>query len=146
MHRMTDNVRCLIDAAEKKQRELNHTSGYAYKEVVRNKEDRKSLTATTCANCDKFHKAAGPIMPFDELGSPFSRRTRPASTCKHHQEQQQQHKDETAKQARLQLISRHRDQQQPRRASSPIDYWDPEFPDTEEIEAMRASNQAPVRP
>jgi hypothetical protein len=43
----------LINDAEKKQRELQNTTGYAYKEVVRNKEERKSMLATTCVNCDK---------------------------------------------------------------------------------------------
>ncbi|KAI8052945.1 hypothetical protein BDF22DRAFT_494877 [Syncephalis plumigaleata] len=153
------NATKLIDAAEKKQRELQNTTtpGYAYKEVVRNKEERKSMTATTCVNCDKFHKAAGPIMPFDELGSPFNKRKGHTSghECKHNQQQQsrqiedkdKEDEQQMANQARLQQISRHRDRHPPsrRRATSPIDYWDPEFPNTEEIEAMRAKNQTFVQ-
>jgi hypothetical protein len=98
----------------------------------------------------QFHKAAGPIMPLDELGSPFSKRKSQANghVCKYNQRIEIED-EQTANQARLQQISRHRDRHPPsssqRRASSPIDYWDPEFPSTEEIEAMRAKNQTPVQ-
>ncbi|KAI9593689.1 hypothetical protein BDF19DRAFT_447574 [Syncephalis fuscata] len=66
-------------------------------------------------------------MPFEELGSPFNKKDQPA--CKHQQ-------GSTARRARLQKVSRHRDQQSPP-PSSPPDYWDPTFPSTEEIEAQR---------
>ncbi|KAI0043312.1 hypothetical protein FA95DRAFT_409471 [Auriscalpium vulgare] len=107
----------------------NRGRAFQYDEVVRGKQHRHALGATSCDDCRDYYAAVGPLPP--RLHAP-AWRTPPSSPVHsrdrgHPEHGIRQHQKE---------ISRHRAQWP--RPPTPPGYWDIGFPDTQEATAINA--------
>lgn len=111
-------------------RDTNDGYKYAFHEVVRGREARKHLEAEDCSCCSKFYKLAGPV--------PSTRA--PVWGCPESEGQDKENKSEndihgTTKQQ----VSRHRTNW--RRSPTPPEFWNCDFPTTQELEREKKDNQ-----
>lgn len=125
----------------------NDGMAFEFDSVVRDKNERRKLAAGDCIACKEYYEAVG-VMP-KRAGAPLWRSPPPEGAspprprpCKHH------HKGDVAGpsdannddfadpgadlNAHKQAISRHRHKWAP--ASTPPDYWNIGFPDTQQVE------------
>ncbi|KAJ1309779.1 hypothetical protein OPQ81_006545 [Rhizoctonia solani] len=124
-----------------------HNEGipFAFDSVVRDKNERKKLTAGDCIACREYYEAVGamPARP----GAPLWRSPPPEGagpsrphSCKHKSGGEDPSElidadmDEGEMVTHKQAISRHRHKWVP--ASTPPDYWNIGFPDTQQVEEI----------
>ncbi|KAF6742803.1 DNA repair protein endonuclease SAE2/CtIP C-terminus-domain-containing protein [Ephemerocybe angulata] len=122
----------------------NGGKDYQFDEVVRGRDQRKQMNATTCECCDEYYKAVGPLP--SRLKAPLWRS--PSKTakkkCQHHRGDED-HSSPSASSSRdieshKKNISRHRYNWE--RAKTPPDYWNIGFPSTQEVGAINERAQA----
>ncbi|CAE6449063.1 unnamed protein product [Rhizoctonia solani] len=126
-----------------------HNEGMAFEfdSVVRDKNERKKLTAGDCIACKEYYEAVG-AMP-TRSGAPLWRSPPPEGagpssrphSCKHKgagggpsESVDVDMSEGTEVTTRKQAISRHRHKWVP--ASTPPDYWNIGFPDTQQVEEI----------
>ncbi|KAF8710498.1 DNA repair protein endonuclease SAE2/CtIP C-terminus, partial [Rhizoctonia solani] len=126
-----------------------HNEGVAFQfdSVVRDKNERKKLTAGDCIACKEYYEAVGamPARP----GAPLWKSPPPEGagpslrphSCKHREgsadlsvSDDVDMEDDVGLAAHKQAISRHRHKWVP--ASTPPDYWNIGFPDTQQVEEI----------
>ncbi|KAJ3201706.1 hypothetical protein HDU82_007915 [Entophlyctis luteolus] len=91
-----------------------------FQEVVRDKAERRKLHGTSCACCNDFFEAVGPVAPILELG---------------------QTAIEGARNQHLQKVSRHRVRFEA--PETPVGFWDVGFPTTQEVAENNRANANP---
>ncbi|KAG9100298.1 hypothetical protein FRC06_004276 [Ceratobasidium sp. 370] len=119
----------------------NNGMAFEFDAVVRDKDERRKLIAGDCIACKEYYEAVGP-MP-KRAGAPLWRSPPPEGnqsskphTCKHHHAAAAEALANTVEKedatTRKQAISRHRHNWAP--ASTPPDYWNIGFPNTQQVE------------
>ncbi|KAH7340865.1 hypothetical protein B0J17DRAFT_653099 [Rhizoctonia solani] len=125
----------------------NEGMAFEYDSVVRDKNERKKLTAGDCIACKEYYEAVG-AMP-TRPGAPLWRSPPPEGTGSSSRPHSCKHKGTSGDASGLvdvdmdegeemvahkQAISRHRHKWVP--ASTPPDYWNIGFPDTQQVQEI----------
>ena len=125
--------------------EMNGNVTYLHKDVVRSKVKRKQMHAHDCECCRDFYDAVGPVAvrPFEDVRKADLYREDDENTNEKSENVHPAKESARKRQEHLQKISRHRDYGPP--PSTPKDYWQIGYPNTQMIEEINRTADAAER-